>query len=99
VKEARIEEGALRLTTDPANAAQVTFTLNNFTPTTVTSYTLSQTSPGTITASSSQAWNATQTFQPYTVTLLVVNGSLPTTPAVEWELNPDAPHPPPASAG
>ena len=75
---------------DPANAAQVTFTLNNFTPTTVTSYTLSQTSPGTITASSSQAWNATQTFQPYTVTLLVVNGSLPTTPAVEWELNPDA---------
>ncbi len=75
---------------DPANAAQVTFTLNNFTPTTVTSYTLSQTSPGAITASSSQAWNATQTFQPYTVTLLVVNGSLPRTPSAEWELNPDA---------
>ncbi|HXN49350.1 MAG TPA: glycoside hydrolase family 44 protein, partial [Bryobacteraceae bacterium] len=75
---------------DPANAAQVTFTLNNFTPTTVTSYTLSQTSPGSITASSSQAWNATTTFQPYTVTLLVINGSLPSTPAAEWELNPDA---------
>ena len=75
---------------DPANSAQVTFTLNNFTPTTVTSCTLSQTSPGSITASSSQAWNATQTFQPYTVTLLVVNGSLPSTPAAEWELNPDA---------
>ena len=75
---------------DPANSAQVTFALNNFTPTTVTSYTLSQTSPGAITASTSQAWNATQTFQPYTVTLLVVNGSLPSTPATEWELNPDA---------
>jgi hypothetical protein len=75
---------------DPANSAQVTFTLNNFTPSTVTSYTLSQTSPGSITASSSQAWNATQTFQPYTVTLLVINGSLPSAPSAEWELNPDA---------
>ncbi len=75
---------------DPSNSAQVAFTLNNFTPSTVTSYTLSQTSPGTITASSSQAWNATQTFQPYTVTLLVVNGSLPNAPSAEWELNPDA---------
>ncbi len=85
--------GALKMMVvnkDPANAVQVTFTLNNFSPGTVTSYTLSQASPGTITASSSQPWNATQTFQPYTATLLVVNGSLPSTPAAEWELNPDA---------
>jgi hypothetical protein len=75
---------------DPANAQQVTFALNNFSPGTITSYTLSQASPNAITASSSQPWSATQTFQPYTVTLLVVSGSLPSTPAVEWELNPDA---------
>jgi len=74
---------------DPSNAAQVTFTLNNFSPGTITSYTLSQTSPSAIVASSSQPWNATQTFQPYTVTLLVVSGSLPSTPAAEWDLNPD----------
>jgi hypothetical protein len=75
---------------DPANAAQVTFTLNHFSPSTFTAYTLSQSSPGAIVASSSQPWNATQTFQPYTATLLVVSGTLPSTPAAEWGLNPDA---------
>jgi hypothetical protein len=75
---------------DPVNAAQVTFTLNNFSPTTVTTYTLSQASPPAIVASSSQSWNATQTFQPYTATLVVVSGNLPSTPATEWDLNPDA---------
>jgi hypothetical protein len=74
---------------DPSNAAQVTFTLNNFSPATVTAYTLSQSSPGSIVASSSQSWNATQTFQPYTATLLVVSGTLASAPAAEWELNPD----------
>ncbi|HEY1203765.1 MAG: glycoside hydrolase family 44 protein [Bryobacteraceae bacterium] len=75
---------------DPANAAQVTFALNHFSPGTFTSYTLSQASPSAIVASSSQTWNATQTFQPYTATLLVINGTLPSTPAAEWGLNPDA---------
>jgi hypothetical protein len=74
---------------DPANAAQVTFTLNNFSPSTVTAYTLSQASPTKIVASSSQPWSATQTFQPYTATLLVVSGNS-TSPAVEWILSPDA---------
>ncbi len=75
------------LNKDPVNAQQVTFAFNNFSPSSVTTYTLGAT--GVITPSSSQSWNATQTFQPYTVTLLVVTGTLPSTPTVEWDLNPD----------
>jgi len=77
------------LNEDPANAAQVTFNLNGFSPTTYVAYTLSSTAAGSIAASSSTAWNATQTFAPYTITLLVVNGSEASTPASEWYLNPD----------
>ncbi len=77
------------LNKDPGNAAQVQFTTTGFTPTNLTSYTLSQASPTTIVASSSQSWTATQTFAPYTATLLVVSGSLASTPASEWDLNPD----------
>jgi hypothetical protein len=72
---------------DPVNAAQVQFTLNHFTPSTFTTYTLSQANSTSITASSSQAWSSTQTFAPYSITLLVVSGTA-TTPASEWELNP-----------
>jgi fibronectin type 3 domain-containing protein len=75
---------------DPANAAQVTFQLNSFTPGAFTPYTLSQTSPTAIVAGSSHGWNATQTFAPYTATLLVISGALAKTPAAEWELNPDS---------
>jgi len=74
---------------DPANVAQVRFTLNNFTATNFTAYTLSQASPTTIVASASQAWSATQSFAPYSATLLVINGTLSKTPAAEWDLNPD----------
>lgn len=74
---------------DPANAVQVTFTMSGFTPANVTSYTLSQASPNSITASSSQAWSATQTFAPYSATLLIVSGSTATVPTSEWDLNPD----------
>jgi hypothetical protein len=74
---------------DPANSAQVQFTTTGFTPANVTTYTLSQSSPTAIVASSSQTWSATQTFAPYTATLLVVNGSMASTPASEWDLNPD----------
>jgi len=80
----------LVLDKDPANAAQVTFTTTGFTPSgTETTYTLSQSSPTAIVASSSQAWSSTQTFAPYTATLLVVPGSLATPPSSEWDLNPD----------
>ncbi len=74
---------------DPANVAQVGFTLNNFTATNFTAYTLSQTSPTSIVASASQGWSATQSFAPYSATLLVISGTLTTTPAAEWDLNPD----------
>jgi len=77
------------LNEDPANTTQVTFNLTGFSPTTYVAYTLSSTAPGSITASSSTAWNATQTFAPWSITLLVVNGSEGTTPASEWYLNPD----------
>jgi fibronectin type 3 domain-containing protein len=74
---------------DPANTAQVGFTLNNFTATNFTAYTLSQASPTAIVASTSQGWSATQSFAPYSATLLVINGTLSKTPAAEWDLNPD----------
>ena len=77
------------LNKDPQNSAQVQFTTTGFTPTSVTTYSLSQSSPTTIVASSSQSWSATQTLAPYTATLLVVSGSMTSAPASEWDLNPD----------
>ena len=77
------------LNEDPANTAQVKFNLNGFSPTSYVAYTLSSTASGSIAASSSTPWNATQSFAPYSITLLVVNGSEASTPASEWYLNPD----------
>ena len=74
---------------DPANAAQVTFALNHFAPGAFTAYTLSQASPSSIVVSASGIWSGTQTFPPYSATLLVVAGSLSAAPAAEWDLNPD----------
>jgi hypothetical protein len=76
------------LNKDPVNAAQTSFTLNGFTPSQVTAYTLSPGSPNSIVAGASQAWSSTMTFAPYTATLLVISGSS-TPPASEWDLNPD----------
>ena len=45
---------------DPANPAQVGFTLSNFTPSAFKAYTLSQAAPTSIVAGANQAWNATQ---------------------------------------
>jgi hypothetical protein len=77
------------LNEDPSNPAQVTFNLNGFSPTTYVAYTLSSTAATSIAASSSTAWNATQSFAPYSITLLVVNGSEASKPESEWYLNPD----------
>src|SRR6266568_748498 len=74
---------------DPVNTAQTTFALNGFTPSQVTSYTLSSASPNSIVAGSAQAWSSTRTFAPYSATLLVLTGSTPSVPASEWDLNPD----------
>jgi hypothetical protein len=77
------------LNKDPANSAQVAFTTTGFTPTNVTTYTISQSSPSAIVAGTSQAWSSSMTFAPYTATLLVVSGSMASTPASAWDLNPD----------
>ena len=79
----------LVLNKDPANSAQVQIATNGFTPTNYIPYTLSQSSPTSIVAGTSKAWTATQTFTPYTATLLVVNGSVASAPVSEWDLNPD----------
>jgi hypothetical protein len=74
---------------DPVNSAQVTFSLSGFTASSYVAYTLASTAPNGISASSSAAWNASQSFAPYSVTLLVVNGTETSRPASEWYLNPD----------
>ena len=76
------------LNKDPTNSAQVTFTTTGFTPTNVKTYTLSQSYPF-IVAGTSQSWSSTMTFAPYTATLMVVNGSMASTPASAWDLGPD----------
>lgn len=74
---------------DPNNNAQVQFALNHFTPSQVTTYTLSQASPNSIVKTAAQPWPGTITVTAYSATLLVITGSS-TPPASEWDLNPDA---------
>lgn len=76
---------------DPQNAAQTVINLNGFTPSQVTTYTLSQSSPHSIVAGSPQPWPANNNliFQPYTATLLVISGTTGSPPVAEWDLNPD----------
>ncbi len=50
-------------------------------------YTLAASAPQAIATSS--GWAPTQTFAPYSITLLVVSGSTATPPSSEWDLNPD----------
>ena len=77
------------LNKDPNNTANVTFSLNGFNASTYSAYTVGSTSPGAITAAASTAWSPTQSFAPYTITLLVVSGTQLSKPASEWYLNPD----------
>ena len=74
---------------DPANAVQVTFALNHFAPGAFTAYTLSKASPSSIVVSASGMWSGTQTFPPYSATLLVAAASVSAIPPAEWDLNPD----------
>jgi hypothetical protein len=78
----------LVLNKDPSNSVQAQFTMNGFTPSQVTSYTLASTNPTQIVPSTTTSWSATQTFAPYTATLLVVTGTTQL-PGAEWDLNPD----------
>jgi hypothetical protein len=78
------------LNKNPSDSAQVEFALDSFKATSFVSYTLANSAPTTITVSSSQAWTASQTFAPYSATLLVITGSQSKAPKSEWDLNPDA---------
>ena len=77
------------LNKDPQNSAQVAFALAGFNASSFVSYTLASSAPAAITASASQSWSASQTFAPYSATLLVITGSLANTPGSDWDLNPD----------
>ena len=74
---------------DPINAASVNFELSGFIPQTMKTYTLSQSSPTAIVASSGKPWSITQTFAPYTATLIIAGGASIRKVADDWDLNPD----------
>jgi hypothetical protein len=74
---------------DPNDTAQVTLSAGSFTPSSIAEYTLSQSHPSGIVASGPLPVTNTFTLPPYTAMLIVANGSLQKSPAVEWALNPD----------
>jgi len=78
----------LVLNKDPSNSVQAQFAINGFTPSQMTSYTLSSTNATKIVASKTTAWSATQTFAPYSATLVVATGTSQL-PGASWDLNPD----------
>jgi len=67
---------------DPQTSAQVSFNLNGFTPSSVTSYTLASTAPNTIAVSSASSWSSPVTVAPYSATLLVITGAKPPNPVL-----------------
>jgi len=74
---------------DPTHPAAVSFNIAGFNPATMRAYTLSSAKPTSIVASSSQSWSSSQTFAPYSATLIVASGKAPQPVAAEWDLNPD----------
>lgn len=77
---------------DPQNSVQVQFTLKDFTPASFTTYTLTSTYPTGIADSATrnpQPWSATQYFPPYSITLIVINGTSKAAGAGGFFLNPD----------
>jgi len=74
---------------DPANAVTAALALNGFTPSQVSSYTLSAATPISIVPSATQAWNSTVTLPKFSVTLLVMSGTSASNPATTWDPNPD----------
>ena len=74
---------------DPANAVTTALALNGFTPSQVTSYTLSAASPSAISASAIQAWSSIVTVPKYSITLFVISGTTASNPATAWDPNPD----------
>ena len=74
---------------DPVNPAPVLFNISGFTPTEVTSYSLSKTSPTSIVASTAQPWVSIRVVPAYTAALYVITGTTAKVPAAQWDLNPD----------
>ena len=79
---------------DPVNQAAVTFDINGFTPATMQTYSISQAYPNAISESNStpqntMPWRATQTFAPYSATLIVVSGASQQMISDDWDPNPD----------
>jgi len=74
---------------DPVNTANVSFNVSGFKPTTMKTYTLSSAKPTAIVAGTSKNWSSTQSFAPYSATLIVATGSTQDKIAAEWDLNPD----------
>jgi hypothetical protein len=74
---------------DPVNAVMTALATNGFTPSQVTSYTLSSAAPNTIVASSTHSWTPTVTLPNYSATLFVISGTTASNPATEWDPNPD----------
>jgi hypothetical protein len=73
---------------DPSNINIVALQAEEFSPTSVTTYILSQSNPTMIIASPAASPSASVTLPPYSAMLLVANGSLTKAPAAEWDLNP-----------
>ena len=74
---------------DPTHPAAVSFNLSGFNPATMRAFTLSSAKPTSIVATASQSWSSSQTFAPYSATLVVASGRAPQPVAAEWDLNPD----------
>jgi len=79
----------LAINKDPSATDSTQVTLTGFTPSQVTSYTLSQANPTKIVASTKQNWTGSWSFAPYSATLLVITGSTTQKPGSEWDLNPE----------
>ncbi len=78
----------LVINNSPYDALTASLELKNFTAASVASYRISAANPNQITASSPAAFSPSQTFPPYSATLLVISGSMPALPAADWALNP-----------
>lgn len=71
----------------PWQELDANISLSNFTGGNETTYTVSEADPNQIVAGTQQAFTGSQSFPPYSITLLVISGTS-TPPAEEWALNP-----------
>lgn len=87
---AAVDTDAQRLTLmvvnkSPADELAATLNIQNFSPAQVATYAITAADPGQIVSTPAAAFNASMTFPPYSVTLVVLTGQ-GTAPAAEWSL-------------